>query len=132
MVVANLFCTITNANFDDDMLAERVRNTCAAKKALMAELASRDGLADAALWEATDKEAMLARPPLWTVAPPATTSCARCVGSSPLASKGAAKHAKHADVLGKHDPEVDGFLQEALAKTLDDNLTVADLVEPDP
>ena len=49
MVVGNLFSTITNANFDDDMLAERVRKTCAAKKALMAEMASRDGLADAAL-----------------------------------------------------------------------------------
>ena len=58
MVVANLFCTITNANFDDDNLAQRVRNTCAAKKALIGELGSTDGLADAALWEAVDKDAM--------------------------------------------------------------------------
>ena len=61
MVVANLFCTITNANFDDDNLAQRVRNTCAAKKALIGELGSTDGLADAALWEAADKDAMLAK-----------------------------------------------------------------------
>lgn len=39
-----------------------------------------------------------------------------------------AAYAKHADVLGKHDPEVDGFLQEALGQNLDDSLTVADLV----
>ncbi len=42
--------------------------------------------------------------------------------------KGMAAYAKHADVLDKHDPAVDNFLQEALAKTLDDSLSVADLV----
>ena len=45
-----------------------------------------------------------------------------------LGLKGMAAYVKHADVLGKHDPAVDAFLQETLAKTLDDSLGVADLV----
>ena len=42
--------------------------------------------------------------------------------------KGMAAYAKHADVLGKHENSLDAFMQEALAKTLDDSLSVADLV----
>lgn len=128
MVVGNLFCTITNANFDDDMIAERVRKTCAAKKALMAELASRDGLADAALWEADDKAAMLAKAATVGVLATSDDDVRSLRWLVTFGLKGMAAYAKHADVLGKHDPAVDNFLQEALAKTLDDSLSVADLV----
>lgn len=34
LVTGNLFATITNANFDDAILARRVRETCAATKKL--------------------------------------------------------------------------------------------------
>ena len=41
--------------------------------------------------------------------------------------KGLAAYTKHANALGQEDPEVDAFLQRALAATLDDNLSVEDL-----
>ena len=42
--------------------------------------------------------------------------------------KGLSAYTKHANALLKEDPELDAFLQEALAKTLDDRLTVDELV----
>lgn len=42
--------------------------------------------------------------------------------------KGLSAYSKHANVLLQDDPEVDAFLQRALAATLDDSLTVQDLV----
>ena len=128
LVVGNLFSTITNANFNDEILAERVRMTCAAKKELAASLTDKSGLCDAALWDATEKSAMLAK--AGTVGVMATTDddvrSLRWLITFGL--KGMAAYAKHADVLGKHEASLDAFMQEALAKTLDDSLSVADLV----
>ena len=42
--------------------------------------------------------------------------------------KGLAAYMKHANALLHEDQQVDAFIQEALAKTLDDSLTVNDLV----
>lgn len=128
LVVGNLFATITNANFDDDILAERIRMTCKAKKELAATLGDKSGLSDAALWDAADKSAMLAK--AGTVGVMATTDddmrSLRWLITFGL--KGMAAYAKHADVLGKHEDSLDSFIQETLAKTLDDSLSVGDLV----
>lgn len=128
LIVGNLFATITNANFDDDILAERIRMTCKAKKELAATLGDKTGLNDAALWEAADKSAMLAK--AGTVGVTATTDddmrSLRWLITFGL--KGMAAYAKHADVLGKHENSLDAFIQETLAKTLDDSLSVGDLV----
>lgn len=128
LIVGNLFATITNANFDDDILAERIRMTCKAKKELAATLGDKTGLSDAALWDAADKSAMLAK--AGTVGVMATTDddvrSLRWLITFGL--KGMAAYAKHADVLGKHENSLDAFMQEALAKTLDDSLSVGDLV----
>ena len=128
LIVGNLFATITNANFDDDILAERIRMTCKAKKELAATLGDKTGLSDAALWDAADKSAMLAK--AGTVGVMATTDddvrSLRWLITFGL--KGMAAYAKHADVLGKHENSLDAFMQETLAKTLDDSLSVGDLV----
>ena len=128
LIVGNLFATITNANFDDDILAERIRMTCKAKKELAATLGDKTGLSDAALWDAADKSAMLAK--AGTVGVMATTDddvrSLRWLITFGL--KGMAAYAKHADVLGKHENSLDAFIQETLAKTLDDSLSVGDLV----
>src|SRR5699024_8447102 len=42
--------------------------------------------------------------------------------------KGIAAYAEHADNLGHSDPEIGKFAREALAATLDDSLSVDDLV----
>ena len=42
--------------------------------------------------------------------------------------KGLSAYSKHANVLLKDDGEVDAFLQRALAATLEDSLSVEDLI----
>ena len=127
MATANLFATITNANFDDEMLAERIRNTCAANKALTAQLNFTADLSDAALWQASDKASMLAKAGVAGVLHTADEDIRSLRSLITLGLKGMAAYAKHADVLGSSDPEADAFLHATLAKLLDDSLSADDL-----
>ena len=51
----NLFATITNANFDEDAIVERIRQTLIEKESLLANLPSKEGLPDAALWNGAEE-----------------------------------------------------------------------------
>lgn len=128
LVTGNLFATITNANFDDDILARRVRETCAMTKKLRAGLADAAGLTDAALWEAGDDEAILARAAAVGVLATPDDDVRSLRWLITYGLKGMAAYAKHADVLGRHDKGLDTFMQKALAQTLDNSLSVPDLV----
>lgn len=128
LVTGNLFATITNANFDDHILVERIRATLKARKALLAELGSTEGLSDAALWADDSREAMLEKAKSVGVLATADDDVRSLRWLITYGLKGLSAYAKHADVLGKHDENIDAFLQEALAKTLDDTLGVDDLV----
>ncbi|MCR5259949.1 MAG: hydroxylamine reductase [Desulfovibrio sp.] len=127
MVEANLFATITNANFDDRMLEERIRATCACSKTLASKLGDAGGLSDAALWQAGDKASMLAKAGDAGILSTRDEDVRSLRSLVTLGLKGMAAYLKHADALGKSDPELDAFLQEALAKTLDDSLSAAEL-----
>ena len=54
IVTYNLFQTITNANFDDEKIIERILLTIAAKEALLKQLGDTKGLSEAALYNNTD------------------------------------------------------------------------------
>ena len=55
-ITINLFTTITNANFDDEVFYDRVKRVLEIKKELLAKLSNKDGLSEAALWTATTRE----------------------------------------------------------------------------
>jgi hydroxylamine reductase len=127
LVTTNLFTTITNANFDKEAIIKRIEDTLVAKKQLLAELSSTEGLPEAALWEgARDSFEEKAR----TVGVLATEDedvrSLRELITYGL--KGLAAYSKHANVLGRDADEIDAFIQQALAKVTDDSLTVDDLV----
>ncbi len=127
LVTTNLFTTITNANFDKEAIIKRIEDTLVAKKRLLAELSSTEGLPEAALWEGTrDSFEEKAR----TVGVLATEDedvrSLRELITYGL--KGLAAYSKHANVLGRDADEIDAFIQQALAKVTDDSLTVDDLV----
>lgn len=127
LVTTDLFTTITNANFDKEAIIKRIEDTLVAKKRLLAELSSTEGLPEAALWEATrDSFEEKAR----TVGVLATEDedvrSLRELITYGL--KGLAAYSKHANVLGRDADEIDAFIQQALAKVTDDSLTVDDLV----
>ena len=56
LVTLNLFTTITNANFDDDVFFARVKETVALKQELMEQLVNAEGLSEAALWTGDSDE----------------------------------------------------------------------------
>ena len=128
LVTGNLFATITNANFDDAILARRVRETCAATKKLRTGLPDAAGLTDAALWEAGDDEAILARAATVGVLATPDDDVRSLRWLITYGLKGMAAYAKHADVLGRHDKGLDAFMQKTLAQTLDNSLSVPELV----
>ena len=126
LITLNLFTTITNANFDKQSIEERIRMTLDAKKELLSQLNNTAGLPQAALWDGSGDWEEKAR----TVGVLATENedirSLRELITYGL--KGLSAYSKHANVLLQDDEDVDAFLQRALAATLDDTLSVDDLV----
>jgi hydroxylamine reductase len=127
LITLNLFSTITNANFDKDAIVARIRETLAWKRALLAQVKDTSRLPAAALWNGSED----------TFAAKAATVGVLATENEDIRSlrelityglKGLSAYSKHANVLLEDDPEVDAFLQRALAATLDDTLSVDDLV----
>ena len=58
LITINLFTTITNANFDDEIFYSRVKETLTVKNELMAKLKDKANLSEAALWDASSNEEM--------------------------------------------------------------------------
>ena len=126
-VTMNLFVTITNANFDNPAIIAIIKKTLEMKKSLIANLGDCSNLPSFALWEGDESE---------------FTQKAREVGVLSTADedkrslrelttyglKGLAAYMKHANALNKEDESIDIFIQEALAKTLDDSLSIDDLI----
>lgn len=128
----DLFATITNANFDDAALLDRIRAGLACRDELKSWLEERNipvSLAshDAALWTADSAEALAAK---------ARTVGVLATGNEDIRSlrelltyglKGMAAYAEHAAVLGAYDAGVNAFMEKALAATLDDSLGAEEL-----
>ncbi|MGN0256004.1 MAG: hydroxylamine reductase [Chordicoccus sp.] len=127
LVTVNLFTTITNANFDRAAIEARIEKTLATKTELLAQLDSRDGLPEAALWNGTVADYAVKAATVGVLA----TKDEDIRSLRELITyglKGLSAYTKHANALLQDDPEVDAFIQRALAATLDDSLTVNDLV----
>ena len=127
LVSVNLFSTITNANFDLDALTERVKMTLAVKEDLLKEVDDKNSLADAALWNDSEDSFMVKGRTVGVL----STKNEDIRSLRELITyglKGLAAYSKHANALLKDNAEVDAFLQKALASTLDDSLSVDDLV----
>lgn len=126
MITLNLFTTITNANFDKESIEARIRATLTEKDVLLAQIADPSGLPEAAKWNGSDNWEEKAQ----TVGVLSTENedirSLRELITYGL--KGLSAYSKHANVLLKDDGEVDAFLQRALAATLDDSLSVEDLI----
>ncbi|MGI6254713.1 MAG: hydroxylamine reductase [Acutalibacter sp.] len=126
MVTRNLFTTITNANFDQEAITVRVRETLDQKRELLGQVKHPDALPKAALWDGGE-ETFAAKAKEVGVLSTENEDIRSLRELITYGLKGLAAYAKHASVLGKEDPELDGFLQRALAATLDDSLTGEEL-----
>ena len=126
LITLNLFTTITNANFDKESIEARIRATLTEKEALLNQVADPAVLPEAAKWDGSGDWDEKAK----TVGVLSTENedirSLRELITYGL--KGLSAYSKHANALLKDDDEVDTFLQRALASTLDDSLSVEDLI----
>ena len=126
LITLNLFTTITNANFDKESIEARIRATLTEKEVLLAQITDPSVLPEAAKWNGSGNWEEKAQ----TVGVLSTKNedirSLRELITYGL--KGLSAYSKHANVLLKDDSEVDTFLQQALAATLDDNLNMEDLI----
>ena len=155
LITINLFTTITNANFDDAVFYERVKATLNTKKELLAILNNKENLSEAALWNATSNAEMDEKVGVLSklrnailggkeeasidsiLDEKSTKVGVLATQDEDMRSlreliiyglKGMSAYIKHANSLGYDDEAVNAFMQSALAKTLDDNLTIDELI----
>lgn len=126
LITLNLFTTITNANFDKESIEARIRATLTEKDVLLAQIADPFGLPEAAKWNGSGNwEEKAATVGVLSTENEDIRSLRELIT---YGLKGLSAYTKHANVLLKDDEEVDAFLQRALAATLDDNLSVEELI----
>ena len=126
LITLNLFTTITNANFDKESIEARIRATLTEKDVLLAQVADPFGLPEAAKWNGSGNwEEKAATVGVLSTENEDIRSLRELIT---YGLKGLSAYSKHASVLLKDDEEVDAFLQRALAATLDDNLSLEELI----
>ena len=152
-ITLNLFTTITNANFDDDIFYSRVKETLALKNELIEQISHPGNLSEVATWdrEETKKSSFLEKLKKSVTGNSSSKEInillkekAESKEVGVLATenedvrslrelityglKGLSAYSKHANALGFDNEEIDAFMQETLMKLTDDSLTVDELV----
>lgn len=126
-VTLNLFITITNANFDKEMITKAIEETLHIKQELLKQVVNQTRLPQVALWEGTVSQFEQKEKEVGVL----TTENEDIRSLRELITyglKGLSAYTKHANALLKDNEEIDSFIQRALASTLDDSLTLNDLI----
>ncbi len=124
LITVNLFMTITNANFDIESITARVKETLAVKDELLAKVHDKSALPEAALWNGADYSEKAKTVGVLATENEDIRSLRELIT---YGLKGLAAYTKHANALLNDDEELDAFMQSALAKTLDGNLSADEL-----
>ena len=127
LITLNLFTTITNANFDKETIIARVRATLDTKREMLSNVKDTKALPEAALWDG-DESTFDEKAAVVGVLSTENEDIRSLRELITYGLKGLSAYSKHANVLLQEDGEVDAFLQRALSATLDDSLSVDDLV----
>ncbi|APM38323.1 hydroxylamine reductase [Clostridium kluyveri] len=151
-ITESLFATITNANFDREVLLNRVKETLKLRqelkdkvikaggqlgetkgisgifKKLLKTASSEITITDAAVWSADNISEFDAKAEQVGVLATKNEDIRSLRELIVYGLKGLSAYMKHAMNLGYNDVEVHGFMAKALAATLDDSLSVDDLV----
>ena len=133
-VINSLFMTITNANFDDTKILEKIKGGLTIREEIKKELKEKgvvlNELKDVATWTAESDSEFKAKADSIEVGVLATENedvrSLRELITYGL--KGMAAYAEHAYNLGQEKEEIYEFITKALVATLDDTLSADDLV----
>ncbi|MDO4534435.1 MAG: hydroxylamine reductase [Clostridium perfringens] len=155
LVTINLFTTITNANFDDAVFYTRVKETLKTKEELLKILKDKSNLSKAALWSATSNSQIDNKVSMLSKIKNAILGSGEKVDVDKILDekstsvgvlttknedirslreliiyglKGLSAYMKHANALGYDSEDINTFMQSTLAKTLDDSLSIDNLI----
>lgn len=128
LITLNLFTTITNANFDGEAIKNRIEKTIKVKEKLMENLKDKESLSTAALFKEKRETYQMKRDYIGVLA--TKNEDIRSLKELIIYGiKGICAYSKHADVLKNNKEEIDIFIQQALTKTLDEEISADELVE---
>lgn len=127
-ITLNLFTTITNANFDNDIFYTRVLETLKIKDELLSKLTNKNGLSDAAIWNGKTKEELDKKSYTVGVLTTENEDIRSLRELITYGLKGMSAYLKHANELGYDSEEVNAFMQKALASTLNNSLSTEELI----
>ncbi|MDD2429799.1 MAG: hydroxylamine reductase [Eubacteriales bacterium] len=122
----SLFMTITNANFDPAAIEKQIVKMLKLRDDLPTPL--QHSLHDAAWFTVEDRQAMLEKAEGVGVLSIPDEDVRSLRSLIILGLKGMAAYTEHARNIGKENPDIYRFTYEVLAATLDDSLSIDDLV----
>lgn len=122
LIVDNLFITITNANFDNNIITEKIRETISQRDKLISDLSDNRCLSPAAHWQMSDSDKNIG---VLSTLDEDYRSLRELIT---YGLKGMAAYIKHASALGYDDNHINAFLQESLSKLTNDNITTDELL----
>lgn len=128
LITLNLFTTITNANFDYETIVDRIIKTLDKKRELLKEVKDKEKLPQASFWD-EDVSNFVQKSFEVGVLNTEDEDIRSLRELITYGLKGLSAYSKHANVLIKDDEEIDEFLQETLAKTMDDSLSLDDYIK---
>lgn len=126
-VMKSLFATITNANFHRAAFVERIQQGIQLRDELLAANTSEDTAIASMNWTVETEEDMLKKAETVGVLATENEDVRSLRELTIYGLKGMAAYAEHAYNLKFEQQELFDFLQEALAKTLDDTLSADEL-----
>ncbi|MGI6560732.1 MAG: hydroxylamine reductase [Saccharofermentanales bacterium] len=126
-VLNSLFTTITNANFDDDSIEDQIKKMIDLRDDLRNTVAEKD-FHDAATFTVDSREAMLEKAASIGVLSTEDEDIRSLREMNIYGLKGMAAYTEHAKNIGQENLEINAYIYEALAATLDNSLTADDLV----
>lgn len=127
LISNNMFVTITNANFDEEDILDKVEKTLKAKDKLIEEN-KLENLSDAAKYTSDDRDELRRKAIEVGVLNIINEDERSLVELVTYGLKGMAAYNHHANVLGYRNEEVDKFIAQTLEKTLKDDKDINDLI----
>lgn len=128
MVTMNLFTTITNANFDNEIFYLRVKETIDLKEELLSKLSNKANLSEAALFVCETKAEMEAKAPKIGVLATENEDIRSLRELIIYGLKGLSAYMKHANALGYDDENISKFMQRALTAVNNDNVSLDEYI----
>lgn len=125
VVLDNLFTTITNVNFSEGNIEDKIEQSLEIKRDLYGRLKNKEMLSEASEFSIERKD-YLTRDERISILNEKNIDLRSLKEMVIYGLKGLSAYVTHGNVLNEYNEEIDIFLQRALAKTLDKNLTVED------